>query len=155
MLLDAWHVSFTVSDLEKSIAFYRDIVGMTLEVSPKELKGQMLSEVTKNPGAHLKVAILKLGSFRLELIQYISPRGKTYRPTLADVGSAHIAFSVDSVEEEYQRLKAVGVEFLSKPGQSRPDGLPLVFLFDPDGYALELNERPGGAGAWVVREEND
>ncbi len=157
MLTSGWHVSFTVGDIERSVSFYRDILGMELELAPRELQGLLLAEVTGNPDAHLKVAFVRLGEFRIELIQYLHPPGKKVRLGLNDVGSAHVAFAVDSVQETYEVLSRKGVKFKSKPGRSREDGKPLVFFYDPDGYHLELNERPRGAGAWVTtnpREEN-
>jgi catechol 2,3-dioxygenase-like lactoylglutathione lyase family enzyme len=150
MLTSGWHVSFTVGDIERSVSFYRDILGMELEMAPRELEGPLLAEVTGNPGAHLKVAFVRLGEYRIELIQYLHPLGKQVRLGLNDVGSAHIAFGVDNVQEAYEILSRKGVNFKSKPGRSREDGKPLVFLFDPDGNHLELNERPLGAGAWVT-----
>lgn len=150
MLTSAWHVSLTVEDIERSVAFYRDILGMEVEMEPRELRGPLLARITGYPGAHLRVAFVRLGDFRIELIQYLYPLGKNYALGLNDIGSLHIAFSVDNVQEAYERLLRRGVRFKCLPGRSREDGPPLVFLYDPDGYPLELNERPRGLGAWVT-----
>ncbi len=57
------------------------------------------------------------------------------------VGYKHIALLVDSVDEEYARLKALGVEFIMDPA-TVDSGLRLAFFKDPDGNVLELLQKP-------------
>ena len=87
MITGVNHTSFTVSDVERSIAFYRDLLGMEL-LSLAERDPIFSERVTAIPGAHLKVAYLKApDGHRLELIEYLSPKGKSSipRPTMSAV----------------------------------------------------------------------
>ena len=118
------HSSFTVSDLERSVAFYRDLLGFTVE-NRFEAQGTAIEQITALPGAHLKVAHLLLGGFRLELIEYLSPRGRTIDLSTNNVGSAHIAFYADDVEQTYRDLSEKGVRFKGKPVAAAP-GRPRV-----------------------------
>jgi len=134
------HTSLTVSDLERSVAFYTEKLGFQVE-GRFEPKGPGIEQITALPGAHLKVAFLSLGDFRLELIQYLAPQGVKLDTATNNVGSAHIAFWVDDTMQTYQELKAKGVRFKGEPTRSRP-GRPLaVYFWDPDGITLELVER--------------
>jgi len=62
------HTSLTVSDLERSIAFYTENLGFRV-AERFEAKGEGIERITALPGAHLNIAFLTLGDFRLELIQ--------------------------------------------------------------------------------------
>lgn len=135
------HTSFTVSDLDRSVAFYRDALGFAVERT-FEAEGDRISRITGMPGAHLKIALLVLGSFRLELIQYLSPPGKKLDLSTNNTGASHIGFYVEDIQAAYNKLKAQGIQFRSLP-TSADDTRPLVAYFsDPDGITLELQQRP-------------
>ncbi len=137
------HTSFTVSSLDRSVVFYRDALGFAVERT-FEAEGDRISRIVAMPGAHLKIALLALGNFRLELIQYISPPGKRLDLSSNNTGASHIAFFVEDIQAAYQELKAKGVQFRSLP-TSADDTRPLVAYFsDPDGITLELQQRPRG-----------
>ncbi|MBI3967613.1 MAG: VOC family protein [Chloroflexi bacterium] len=150
MLTGTHHTSFTVSDLDRSLAFYRDVLG--LEVTA-EIGGSTpyVSKVVGYPDAKLRIAFLRLPgtSHRLELIQYLSPAGD--RPPLEtkDTGSGHLAFLVDDMLTVYEALRAKGVRFRSPPVEVTP-GDPntgrAVYFADPDGITLELIQRPRRSG---------
>lgn len=138
------HASFTVSDMDRSLAFYRDLLGMTLEAD-REIQGPHISQITGFPGTRMRAAILRLDGLRLELIQYREPAGE--RPALrtCNVGNAHIAFDVEDLPKVCRELSAQGVQFRSEP-VAIPSG-PLkggyvVYFSDPDGITLEFIQRP-------------
>lgn len=133
------HTGFTVSDLERSVMFYRDILGLEL-LAELESSSPVTETILGMPGAHLKVAFLKAGDNMLELFQYLSPEGRAYDRRTCDVGSSHIAFLVPDVEEAYKTLSAKGVQFKSPPQSVGETGEPLraCYMTDPDGIALEL-----------------
>ena len=138
------HTSFTVSDVERSVAFYKDLLGMEL-LSLAERDPAFSQKVTGIPGAHLKVAYLKApDGHRLELIQYLSPQGKRLDTRTSNVGSGHLAFDVEDLPRIFQELKAKGVKFKSPPlevptGPNR--GTLAVYFTDPDGITLEFLQR--------------
>jgi catechol 2,3-dioxygenase-like lactoylglutathione lyase family enzyme len=136
------HTSFTVSNLERSIAFYRDLLGFEV-VKTIRLTDPWIAVMTGFEGADLKVAALRLGASDhvLELIEYVAPRGApaTMQPT-NDVGSAHVCFAVDDIAVIHDQLSRTGVQFRSRPvaiGGVRGAGWA-VYLRDPDGIPLEL-----------------
>jgi lactoylglutathione lyase len=140
MITKTNHTSFTVSDLERSISFYRDLLGLELiSLAGRDLA--FAEKVTGIPGTNLKVAYLQAPGHRLELIQYLSPPGKKLDLQTNNVGCAHLAFNVDDLPAMYANLKAKGVHFKSAPLEvtAGPNkGAQVVYLTDPDGITLEF-----------------
>ena len=124
-----------MSDLDRSVAFYRDLFGFTVE-RVSESSGTDVSGMTGLPGSHFKLALSQHSGHLLELIQYLSPRGTSKAPSRNDVGAAHIAFYVDDAQETYRILHAHGVRFVTPP-QDRGAVIACYFL-DPDGITLEF-----------------
>ena len=141
MILATNHTSFTVRDVEKSAAFYRDLLGFKL-LSLAERAPGFAELATGIPGAHLKVAYLEIpGGHRLELIQYLHPPGVKIDPRTHNVGSAHLALEVDDLHRAYRDLKAHGVRFKGEPIEvpAGPNkGNLMVYMLDPDDFTLEL-----------------
>ena len=138
------HASFTVSDMDRSLLFYRDLLGMTLEAD-RELQAPHISRITGFPGTRMRVANLRVAGLMLELIQYREPAGE--RPPLrtCNVGNAHIAFDVEDLPKLCRELSARGVQFRSEPVEipSGPlKGGYVVYFSDPDGITLEFIQRP-------------
>jgi len=148
MILTTNHTSFTVSDVERALAFYRDLLGFKL-LSLAERPRGFAEIATGIPGAHLKVAYLEApGGHRLELIQYLHPPGVKLDARTNNVGSAHLAFNVDDLRQMYKELKAKGVRFKGEPIEvpAGPNkGNLMVYMLDPDDFTLELIQIRAGA----------
>jgi catechol 2,3-dioxygenase-like lactoylglutathione lyase family enzyme len=147
MLVNYFHFSFTVSNLERSIEFYRDILGMKLVGA--QVHDQPYTSVQVGfPNAVLKAARLTIegipearSGHLLELIEYVNPRGEPTDTTTNRPGSAHLAFQVDDLPAEYRRLKALGVRFKSEPvaiTAGPNQGGWTVYFLDPDNITLEM-----------------
>jgi catechol 2,3-dioxygenase-like lactoylglutathione lyase family enzyme len=139
------HTSFTVSDLERSLAFYRDLLGMEVLVEVQR-EGEFIEQVVGFPGASLRIVGLRLrqGSDHiLELIEYRAPQGNCIDLRTCNPGVAHICFITDDIHSTYESLRAKGVQFKSPPVRipSGPSegGFDAYFL-DPDGITLELSQ---------------
>ena len=151
------HTGFVVSDMERSLAFYRDLLGLKEERN-RIVEGEFISKLTGYPGAKIHLVFLGLGDMRhsVELLQYLDPVGERGSPTrLKDVGAAHLGIIVDDLEAVHEELSAKGVEFVNPPAV-RLDGPPYpwarkaCYLRDPDGNWLEFVERaPAPPGATV------
>ena len=152
MLLSVWHTSWTVSDLDRSIAFYRDLLRFEL-VETKHRIGPFIEEVVGFPGAELRIATLRIpgapvpqSGHHLELIQYVAPPGDRLDLRTCNVGAAHLAVGTDSIHDDYARLSRQGVTFVSGPVRV-PSGSNAnsyaCYLRDPDGFTIELVQ-PGG-----------
>jgi catechol 2,3-dioxygenase-like lactoylglutathione lyase family enzyme len=146
MLKKVNHTSFTVSDVDRSLKFYIEMLGME-KISLAERPQDFCEKVTGIPGARMKIAYVKGADYNLELIQYLSPPGKKLDTATNNVGSAHLCFVVDNLKGMYRDLKSKGVHFRGEPvtipaGPNK--GGFVVYLTDPDGNNLEFIEHPSG-----------
>ncbi len=141
------HTGFVVSDMERSLAFYRDLLGLEVE-RDQILEGDFISEVVGYPDARLHIVYLGMGDMRhsVELIQYFNPPGDTVNlPERHQVGASHLGVMVDDLDAFYETLSAQGVQFVNPPA-TRPNAVyPAAskgcYMQDPDGNWLELLER--------------
>jgi catechol 2,3-dioxygenase-like lactoylglutathione lyase family enzyme len=125
------HVSFTVSDLQRSLAFYR-LLGFAPERT-------IVVDDAAYIGGQMRSAFMTTVGVRLELREY-GASGAQRPPEEQDVGSSHIALEVADIAEWFHRLSAAGVHFLSAPLHSDTAAAKWVFLLDPDGLPVELVE---------------
>ena len=139
MLTGYSHSSFTVSDIDRSVDFYVNTLGMKLG-RRWERVGAEIEGVTGVVGAHLKMATVLLGDFTLELIQYAAGAGTRLDPTINNVGAAHIAFTVSDLDQFCDELRRKGVRFYGTPTRLNPPGHKAVYIGDPDGVTVELSE---------------
>ena len=135
------HTGLVVSNLERSIAFYRDLLGLELMVEVR-LADPWIGEMTGLPSADLRIACLKVGGSDhfLEVIHYESPRGDASESApINTVGSMHVCLAVEDLDAVCQRLRSAGVDFHTDPVTilGRPE-IRLVYFRDPDGMLLEL-----------------
>jgi catechol 2,3-dioxygenase-like lactoylglutathione lyase family enzyme len=151
VLLGVWHFSFTVSDIERSIAFYRDLLGFEL-IAEQEQQNEYTEKLVGYSGAHLKVAQLVvpgqprgLSTHDLELVEYVHPKGERQQPDIKNPGEAHLCLSVTDIVEPYERLVAAGVHFFSPPNAITAGvntGGFTCYFHDPDQIVLELQQAP-------------
>ena len=143
-----YHVGFTVSDIERSIEFYRDLLGMSL-YRRQQGTAEYLSRVTGFPGVRLEIALLKSGDggALLELLQYIThPAPPTDRETNRP-GNGHVCFKVSDIQAACEELRQRGVRLISDPVKITAgvhEGAYAVYLRDPDGFTVELYQPPAG-----------
>jgi catechol 2,3-dioxygenase-like lactoylglutathione lyase family enzyme len=140
------HLSVTVSDMDRSLAFYCDLLGLE-EVERHRLEGEAISEMAGKPNVVMQVVRLQAPEtpgILLDLQQYIKPQGKLSDAQLGDVGHSHFCFGVPDLMGTYSALKAKGVEFVSEPVSFDLEWgiVKVVFFKDPDGFVLELMEHP-------------
>ena len=90
------HTGITVADIEKSVVFYRDVLGLTLRSGPSEpFEGEDLSQAVGVPGTRIRVALFDVGAGSLELIEYVSPRSENAKALPPNtLGAMHVAFQV-------------------------------------------------------------
>ena len=135
------HTGIVVTDMERSLEFYRDLLGLT-PVLDFEEQGEYIDTVCNMSGLRLRmVKLLADDGGMVELLHYIShPMSRIKDNKLCEIGPTHMAFTVDSIDQTYARLSGAGVKFNSTPTVS-PDGkAKLAFCQDPDGTYLELVE---------------
>lgn len=139
------HFSFTVSNIEASIHFFRDLLG--LNVTPvTEIKTIDIQKIVGMPDAHLRIAIAQIpDAASIELIEYIRPEGKKIDSRSCNPGAAHIAFQVDNIQNTYDDLSGKGVKFVNPPvwtpGNDGKGLWGVAYLKGPDDITVELVER--------------
>ena len=147
MLTGINHAGITVSDLDRALGFYRDVLGLEVFVVA-ERTDETIGQIVGYPGARIKLAFCGVpgDSARVELLQYLHPTGapndgETFRP-----GSGHVCFWVSDIEEMYARLVASGYQPRSAAPvtvvQGPSAGIKALYVRDPDGNSVELSQPP-------------
>ena len=140
MITGIHHFALTVSDMDRSLAFYTGLFGLEV-ASDREVERDYIEKITAVPGAHQRLVHLSGYGHRLELLEYKAPRGEARARPLQDAGSAHVCFITDDLDAEVDRLQAAGVTFRSLPvvTTSGPNkGGRGIYVEDPDGNAVEV-----------------
>lgn len=150
-VLGAWHFSFTVADLDRSVDFYTGLLGFDL-VHRQHQANAYTRSLVGYPDADLAIAQLAIpGQSRgvsthdLELVHYLQPRGERGDTNICNPGAAHLALAVDDIAGWYDRLSGAGVEFFSAPNRITAgvnEGGAAVYFYDPDRIVLELVQPP-------------
>ena len=140
MIKDVRHVGIVVSDMERSLKFYKDLLGLKIK-SIEDEEGKFLDNMLAHKYVKNKVAKLYAGngSALVELIDSKIFANKKDR-NFFTIGASHFAFTVDNLEKTYDYLMKNAVKFTAPP-QLTPDGYAKVtFCEDPDGTPIELVE---------------
>lgn len=150
-IVAADHTGITVSNLERSLEFWRDVLGFELSHTAHQT-GEMAKEITGVEDAEIKLAALKApGGYKIELLEYLAPPDRKKQVDLrpCDVGSVHVALTVNDLDAVLQRIAASGWNTAGKPQtlQSGPNaGKRVVYVRDPDGTTIELMQPPAQRG---------
>jgi catechol 2,3-dioxygenase-like lactoylglutathione lyase family enzyme len=139
------HTGVTVSDLDRSIAFYRGVLGW--EVSDKiTVEGPYFENLTGVPGCRITVVYVEAPGHTIELLHYEKPDDKKVsdlRP--CDPGHLHLAFEVEDIGEVLAAFKQGGWEPVNPPrikSEGRRIGSCAIYTRDPDGVFLEFMQPP-------------
>src|SRR2546429_206948 len=145
-VLAADHTGITVSNLERALAFWRDVLGFELSHTAHQT-GEMAKEITGVAGAAIKLAVLKTpGGHKIELLEYLGPPDRKHSDVdPCDVGHVHVALIVDNLDAILQKIAASGWQAAGKPQTltSGPNaGKRVMYVRDPDGTTIELMQTP-------------
>jgi catechol 2,3-dioxygenase-like lactoylglutathione lyase family enzyme len=143
------HTAVSVRDMDVSLAFYVDALGLELvaEIDIDHAAG--LEAVVGLGNVTARMALLRAGDTEVELWCYAEPVGAPVPPTAsaADLGVRHVAFAVDDLGALYARLVADGYRFNSPPVDL---GLHLTcYLHGPDAELIELLEDRSDPARWA------
>jgi catechol 2,3-dioxygenase-like lactoylglutathione lyase family enzyme len=135
------HIGLSVSNLERSIAFYRDYLGLKVTRLIRAEPALGLGRVVGLPDATARIAHLQKGSTMLELFEYEQPRGRPIPSDhrQCDHGFIHLGFASSDAWADFCRLKTAGVNFINEPVEFRP-GVWVVYFYGPDGEVCELRQ---------------
>ena len=139
------HIGICVSDLERSVAFYRDVLGCR-EVGRLETDGPEPEAVTGVAGVKLVAVYLERDGVRIELLYYASPGhvGPDEARPMNQLGLTHFSFRVDDLEATCAQVQSAGGKILTESHvTTHGASTQVVFALDPDGTRLELVQAPG------------
>jgi lactoylglutathione lyase len=141
-VVGAWHTGFQVADLERSLTFYRDLLGLE-EIWRRVVTDEYIGTLVGYPGLELHQALLRIPGTEhcLELLDYRNVERAPVDTRTANPGTAHICLIVEGLAPLYCRLLDAGVAFVSPPvvptiGPNR--GRLVAYMCDWDGIRVEL-----------------
>ncbi|HEY2712109.1 MAG TPA: VOC family protein [Chthoniobacterales bacterium] len=139
------HTGITVADLDRSLAFWQGVLGFQLSHRAHHA-GELASEVTGVSGAEISIAVVQAPGHRIELLEYHEPAERQrLAPRPCDVGSVHIALTVDDLDSVLRTIARSGWRQAGKPQVlvTGPNaGKRVVYVRDPDGTTIELMQPP-------------
>ena len=141
-IISADHTGITVLNLERSLAFWRDVLGFEVSHTAHQT-GELAKEITGVVGAEIKIAVLRApGGHKIELLEYLAPSDRKridVRP--CDVGHVHVALLVDDLDAILEKIAGSGWKATGKPQTLKmgPNaGKRVVYVRDPDGTTIEF-----------------
>ena len=146
MVGQIFHVGLTVSDLDRSVAFYTDVLGLKFQ-GELLMEGSETEAMFQKPGCRARVAYLSgtddLRMPPVELIQFVGTETEKRPSDLFTTSISELCFYTHDADEVYADLCARGVECLSAPQDfdftKNGFGRSRAFYFkDPDGMILEV-----------------
>lgn len=144
-----FHGGITVRDMDRSLVFYRDGLGLEQEFD-RVLDAPYLKTVLGLAFDHIRAVYLRIpGGGFVELLEYVGIERLPAASRPCDFGAGHLCLYVDDVAALHARL--VGLGFAARSGSiveidAGPNqGAKSCYMTDPDGYAVELFEKRPGA----------
>jgi catechol 2,3-dioxygenase-like lactoylglutathione lyase family enzyme len=143
------HLGICVSDIERSLRFYRDVLGC-VEVGRLELEGQPSATLNGWPDVKVQAIYLERDGWRLELITFPVPGviGSNEPRPMNQLGLTHLSFRVADLDAVLAQIEAAGGGVLAAT-RIGEKGSPTraIMAFDPDGVRLEVIQGPGDPNA--------
>ena len=140
------HIGITVKNLEKTVEFYRDVIGLKMIEPPTKPS----AESNHGQPVGVKDAVIRICLFEIaegQIVEFLE-----YQPTspietpmpMNALGAHHIALLVDNMDDYVKKLENDNIEFLYKPLTIKGGyfkGIKWVYFKDPDGIIVELIEK--------------
>ena len=144
------HINIVVSDMERSVKFYTEVLGLE-KIGSVHLEGDWIDEVAglKGVNAESVNVVAPEGEVKIELFCFKTPRGESIPANQLSntVGIRHFAFRVDDIHASHKKLKEAGVNPLSEPVTIPDSVIPnspvrktMFYFHDPDGVMIEIAE---------------
>lgn len=146
MISGIHHACVVVSDMQQSLEFYRDMIGLK-ELMNFKIQGDPVMLDLKGTVPQQHLVMLSAGNSIVELIQYLEPKGVKIHRKTCDFGVSHICFQVPDIEKAYKAMKGKGVvnfhrlpDFISAPCPLH--GYGYVYFRGPDDEIVEFIQAP-------------
>ncbi len=136
------HVGISVTDLDRSMAFYREMFGMEPLGDPFPFSGPQFSEIMDIPEVHGRMCMIAGGNLWLELFEFADSKPKDPAYPVSDRGISHFGLTVDDVQVTFDKLKAAGVPIHGRLQTFNGGSMRAAYCRDPDGNVFEIMQ-PG------------
>jgi catechol 2,3-dioxygenase-like lactoylglutathione lyase family enzyme len=153
------HTGIQVADLERSVRFYRDVLGFELAFQWNP-QAEYIRTIVGYPEVDIHAAVLRMPGAEvfLEILEYRNVEKAPVDTRTANPGTAHMAFFTDDCDGLYAELKAKGVDSVSPPvtpsiGPNK--GGRAVYMIDPDGIRVEFIQTARSFGEYTQEEASD
>jgi len=140
LIKEVRHIGIVVNNIENSLKFYRDLLGLKI-IKDMDEQGVYIDNMLSLDNVQVRTVKLSAdtGNTLIELLDFKSHNDNEVR-NFYTIGASHIALTVDNLEDLYKHLSANNIKF-NAPPQKSPDGIVKVtFCNDPDGTPIELVE---------------
>ncbi|MDQ8749541.1 glyoxalase [Elizabethkingia miricola] len=138
------HVGITVSNLEKSIAFYEALTGVKVS-NIDEIGGERMARTQGLEDTRIKYANLHLDNLNIDILEYVLPAPEKTSYQNNQISAMHLCFEVDDIDAAMERLKEIGIKpegepivFQEEDGLKSGFGTAVAYFRDPDGTNLEI-----------------
>ena len=140
------HVGLHVADLDRALGYYQGLLGLEL-VDRARRSGDQVDAILGRDGVSFDRALLRLPESNafLELIDYGDQAGEPVDPLHGNVGTCHVAFYTDDLDETWATLEAAGSELQGEVTEIEGgvfDGGKVIYCTDPDGIRVEFLQGP-------------
>lgn len=142
MIRGIHHAAISTANLDRLVAFYRDVMGFEPVDQTAWPKGSdLIDEVVGLKGSVARQVMLNAGNCYIEIFEYSAPEARPGEPLRAcDRGYTHLCFDVTDIDAEYERLTKAGVKFNRAPPVFEGAGVRATYGRDPDGNIIEIQE---------------
>ena len=154
MIKEVRHIGIVVNNMENSLKFYQDLLGLKI-IKDMDEQGGYINNMLSLDGVQVRTVKLSagMGNTLIELLDFKSHSDNEIR-NFYTIGASHVALTVDNLEDLYKHLSENNIKF-NAPPQKSPDGLVKVtFCDDPDGTPIELVEIINSAVA-KINDKNE
>jgi catechol 2,3-dioxygenase-like lactoylglutathione lyase family enzyme len=154
-------IGMTVSDMDRAVEFYSALTFQ--KVSDVEVFGDEYEHLEGVFGARMRIVRMRLGNEYLDLTQYLAPPGQPIPldSRSNDLWFQHVAIVVHDMDQAFEKLRALKVQFVSTAPQTLPPsikaaaGIKAFYFRDPDQHNLEIIYFPPDKGDPRWQEKSD
>ena len=136
--------SHIVSNMDRSLAFYRDVLGLEVTINQPFSPNPAIAKIGNTIGAQSRYSQLTIpgSEIGIELVEYKDIDRKPQQPKFVDPGAANIALRMRDISGVFEKLQKFGATILTKGGKpvSMSNGGAYLFVQDPDGFVVELSQ---------------
>jgi catechol 2,3-dioxygenase-like lactoylglutathione lyase family enzyme len=141
MIRGIHHVAIHCRDMDRMMRFYRDAFGFEVVGEPFSWEdSEFIDRIVDVPQSAARGAMLRAGTCYLEMFEYREPAPASTRPLQPyDKGYTHFCVDVTEIEQEYERLKGLGMTF-SQPAPIDVGHVKSIYGRDPEGNLIEIQQ---------------